>query len=422
MKMEEVGFKIKAALEDKIITAKEASEIRDEMLELSSFARGKFKDKVDIKELTPDARTIINDLYADRDNLFAFSQKEKTLIKSIPFQRVLPNFASLKVDEQKQVLKTFEPILRKFPNFFEKLAKNSNSNYGKGFQFFFTNQDSQELGKIIKKDMVGIVNPGANVIKNKLLNDLLSPFGSIEQLDVGSMYTDSIGINELLSHEMAHVIHLNFLNDDQRDKIGNLYDHAKKTNSFISTYAKTNPYEYFADSVEAYFSSGFGKAVLEKTDPEMHNFIKSVYETKPQYGQDGNLFNDPENISLTYANSAGEHLAGVTVSRESSVVTLEHFNGGTVSELGILANQNSIIAKGGIGIKAAWKPWNEPVSVYGTAGVTANAGMAGGKATSGIGGFVGAGFDIYHFNAEVRENFVTNGNGPEVRVGYKLEF
>ena len=64
--------------------------------------------------------TIIDDLYSDQAYLFAFSQKEVKLIKSLAFQRVLPNFASLRIDEQKQILRAYEPILKKFPNFFEK--------------------------------------------------------------------------------------------------------------------------------------------------------------------------------------------------------------------------------------------------------------------------------------------------------------
>lgn len=424
MKIELVEQKISSSLKDKIVTAKEASEIRDDILELSPSDKTKLKDRINIKELTPDAKTVIDDLYSNGENLFAFSQKERNLIKSLAFQRVLPNFRSLPVEDQKQLLKSFEPILKKFPNFFEKLAKLPNDNYGKGFQFFFTSKSSNELGKIVNagntKSTVGMVNPGANVIKNPILNDLLSPFGEVKNFDVGGMYMDAMDNHQLLTHEMAHVVHLNFLNDDQRDKIGNLFDHAIRTNSFISGYAKTNPYEYFADSVSAYFS--YPKETLKKVDPEMYQFIKEVYESEPQYGEDGNLFNDPETVSYTYLHTSGKNLMGVTVGRESSLVTLEHFNGGTVSELSLLGNDNSLIGKGSFGIKAAWKPWHVPVDTYGTLGVTGNVGVAGGQTTAGIGAFVGAGIDIYHFNAEVRQNFVTNGSGPEVRIGYKIEF
>jgi hypothetical protein len=420
MKLDTIEQKISFSLKDNVVTAREASEIRDDMLELSAYDKISLADKVNIKELTPDARTIIDDLYASRDNLFAFSQQQRALIKSVAFQRVLPNFASLPVYQQQEILKAYEPFLQKFPNFFEKLAALPNDNYGKGFQFFFADSSSSELGKIIREGMAGIVNPGANVIKNTVLNGLLSPFAGVKGLDVGAMFSDTGNTTALLTHEMTHVVHLNFLNDDQRDKIGNLFDHARRTNSFITEYAKTNPYEYFADSVKYYFSPA--KELLQVRDPEMFSFIKEVFESKPQYGADGNLFNDPENISLTYSRTAGQDLAGVTVGRESSVVTIEHFNGSTVSELALLGNSSSLAAKGSFGLKAAWKPWNAPVSTYGTFGATANGGVAGGKLSAGIGAFAGAGIDIYHFNAEFRENFVTNGSGPEVRVGYKLEF
>src|SRR5688500_12601387 len=101
MKIEQASQKISSALKDYIITAKEASEIRDYIIELPVSDKNKLKDRINIKELTPDAKTVINDLYADKENLFAFSQKERKLIKSIAFQRVLPNFSSLAVEDQK---------------------------------------------------------------------------------------------------------------------------------------------------------------------------------------------------------------------------------------------------------------------------------------------------------------------------------
>lgn len=422
MSIEKIQQKINSFLDDAVISAKEASEIRDDLLLSSDSDIQKLKDSIDIKELTPDAKTIINDLYANKD-AFAFSPEQRKLVKSISFQRVFPNFFSLTTDEQKTILAGLDPFLKKFPNMIDKLASASNPSYGKGFQFFFVNSKSTELGKIICKDsesFVGKVMPGAEVVKNPVLNALLSPFGNSEKLQVGGMFIDVYNQYELFTHEFSHALHLHMLNDDQRDKIASLYDHAKLNNCFITGYSATNPYEYFAESFSSFL--GPGNAALAMKDPEMYKFIRGIFESEPQYGEDGNLINDPEKASYTFYHKGDSNLHGATIGRESSLVTIEHFQGSVVTDISLLGNDNSFVVAGSAGIKAAWKPWNKPVDFYGTVGGTANAGIAGGKATAGIGAFVGAGIDLYNFNAEVRQNFNTNAGGTEIRAGYRFEF
>lgn len=89
-----------------------------------------------------------------------------------------------------------------------------------------------------------------------------------------------------LTHEFAHQIHQYALEDKQIEKIKELYEKAKKNNTFIDYYSSTNEYEYFAQAIEAY-SSTQGKKnpkstakntpeILKKTDPDIYDFVEKL--------------------------------------------------------------------------------------------------------------------------------------------------
>lgn len=419
------------ALKDKSIDVAEASELRGLLLTLLPPAeRAKYRTALAAAPMASQAEPILRKLDPDlgvyqKD----FSQAEIALIDSPAFKLVFPNFQRLDLRQQRQVISELNVFLRHFPNLLPTLNGLRNDSYGPGFQYFFLDPDDNEaFDKVIPKGMAGVVMPGANVVKDPLLR-LLANKISLRQLDRGGMYIDSIRYG-VFSHEFAHVIHLNSLNDDQRDGIKNLYDKAWQrmrasggTAGFVSDYAQTNPYEYFAEGIEHYLCGGADK--LKASDPGLYAFVADLFAAGKQHsGADGHLFSDPERVHIVVSQQGGRTLAGVSVSRESDLFSVRRFEGGITQELAVLGHADGVVGRASVGLKAAWKPWDSAAGIYATAGGTVQAGALKGVSI-GAGGYAGAGVDYKHFNAEVRQNWIAGantGSGTEIRAGLRFEF
>lgn len=101
--------------------------------------------------------------------------------------------------------------------------------------------------------------------------------------DIQSAY--NLGFNTL-THEFSHQVHGYAFTTDQKLKIQELFNNAKKNNRFLDYYAGSNEYEYFAQGVEAYNSTQ-GKNTLKatakntrelliKTDKPLYEFIQEM--------------------------------------------------------------------------------------------------------------------------------------------------
>lgn len=419
------------ALKDKTIDMAEASELRGLMLTLlPPNERSKYAQALRTAPMTAQAEPMLRSIDPDLSGYAKdFTPAEITLIDSASFKLVFPNFSRLTMPQQRRVITELNVFLKHFPDLLPALNSLRNDNYGPGFQYFFLEpSENDAFDKLMPKNVVGVVMPGSNVVKDPVLR-LLTNKISLRQLDRGGMFTDSIK-HGVFSHEFAHVIHLNLLGDDQRDQIKNLYDTAwQKMRSsggkdgFVSNYAKTNPYEYFAEGVEFYLTGDAHQ--LKSRDPGLYRFVSGLFaEGKLHTGADGHLFNDPERVHVLVSQQGARTLTGLSLSRESDLFSVRHFEGGVTQEVAVLAGKDGAVARASLGVKAAWKPSDKPAGVYATAGGTVQAGSLGGVSV-GAGGFVGAGVDYKYFNAELRQNWMAGhntGSGAEIRAGLRFEF
>lgn len=420
------------ALKDKKIDVAEASELRGLMLTQLPVAseRNRYKQLLATAPLTEAAAPILRELDPDLSaHKSLFSADEIALIDSTPFKLVFPNFMRLSLSQQRQVISELNVYLSHFPSLLYVLNGLKNDNYGPGFQFFFLNPDeNQAFDKVIPKGVVGVVMPGSNTVKDPLLR-LLADKISLPMLDRGGLFINTLA-HGVFSHEFAHVVHINLLNDDQRDKIKQLYSEAWNRmrasggkEGFVSEYSKTNPYEYFADSMEYYLTGGAAK--LKARDPKIHAFISELLAPGAIHrGFDGNLLTDPERVHIVASQQGGRTLAGVSVSRESDLFSVRHFEGGSTQELALLAGPDGAVARASLGLKVAYKPGDQPAGVYVTGGGNLQAGALKGVSI-GAGGYAGVGVDYKAFNLEARQNWMTGrnvGSGAEVRAGIRFEF
>jgi hypothetical protein len=419
------------ALKDGQIAVPEALELRGLLLQLPRPEREKYTPQLNQLKLSAEVAPILRSLDLNpADYAGHVSSAEFQLIDSPVFKLIFPNFAVLSPAEQRQVLDELSVFLRHFPSLLGDLNAIANDNYGPGFQYFFVTAETNALfDTVLPKGTAGVIMPGANVVKDPLLGMAARKI-SLRMLDRGGMLREYIS-RGVFSHEFAHVIHLNLLNDDQRDGIKNLYDQAwqrdKKSGGkegFLTNYAKTNPYEYFAEGLEAWLTGD--RAELKQKDAPLHGFIEKLLAPGTVYsGADGHLFNDPERVHITASSQGGRILGGVSLSRESDLFSVRRFEGGITQEVQVLGGDQSALLRGSVGLKAAWKPTDTAAGVYATVGAVAQAGVLGAKVSAGVGGYAGVGVDYKHFNAEVRQNWMVGVNTPpatEVRVGYRWEF
>ncbi len=109
-----------------------------------------------------------------------------------------------------------------------------------------------------------------------------------------------------LSHEFAHQIHGYAFNKEQKEKISELYEKAKKDSKFLDYYAGSNDFEYFAQGVEAY-NSQQGKLTLKATAKNTIEFLKE--KDKELYDFIDKIATNPvnnDNYSQAYLQSASD--------------------------------------------------------------------------------------------------------------------
>jgi hypothetical protein len=80
-------------------------------------------------------------------------------------------------------------------------------------------------------------------------------------------------------HEFAHAFDHTFTTKNQRRlplsvQLWNLFRQDRE--GLVSSYASTNPAEYFAESVETFFKPG-GKDELQKVDPKMFQYLENLF-------------------------------------------------------------------------------------------------------------------------------------------------
>lgn len=425
-----IRIALAVALKNGSISVPEALDLRGMLLQLPSQERARYQRQLAEVSQEDYVRPILNDIDLQAQDFPELSAREFAWVNSASFKLIFPNFTQLKASDRKIVVQELERMTRHFPNLLQRLNQIQNENYGPGFQFFFvTPESNQAFDRVLPKGVAGIVMPGASVIKDPILG-LVTRRISMRMLDRGGVYERYIS-RGTFTHEFAHVIHLNVLSDDQRDAVKNLYDAAWRQHSqsdgargFVTQYAQTNPYEYFAEGVE-YFLVG-DRARLQAQDPALDRFLARLFADGVQHsGRDGHLFNDPERIHALVTRQGGTTLGGVSLSRESDLVSIRRFEGSVVTEVQALAGAQSALARGSVGLKAGWKPWDQPASVYATVGAVGQAGLLNGRASVGVGAYAGVGVDYHGLNAEVRQNWMTGKNAPpstEFRLGWRFEF
>ena len=109
-----------------------------------------------------------------------------------------------------------------------------------------------------------------------------------------------------LSHEFAHQVHGYAFTKEQKAKISELYEKAKKENKFLDYYAGSNDFEYFAQGVEAY-NSKQGKLTLKATAKNTIEFLKA--KDKDLYNFIDKASNElvtQDNYSQAYLQSAND--------------------------------------------------------------------------------------------------------------------
>lgn len=83
----------------------------------------------------------------------------------------------------------------------------------------------------------------------------------------------------VIRHEFAHAFDHAFSEKNHRKlplsvQLWNLF--AKQRQGMVSRYASTNPAEYFAESVEAFFRED-GRKLLAQQDPKMHSYLQEMF-------------------------------------------------------------------------------------------------------------------------------------------------
>lgn len=269
--------------------------------------------------------------YSDNDNLSLRAQIDRrlqqTITFSVPlnsqvagepvnnlkqadlFHQVYRNFDLLPENTQNDVLTKLNLFIDKYPDFLERLNNVDNPKYGKGFQFYFIPPEQHERWEAIPTavrgtggytDYIGIVysNPITNALpKDGLLGaaskamtylsiGVTHVMGKVKEsapdLDVGGMFTDVTA--DTFSHEMAHAMHAYVLSNEEKLEIWAIYAEAEDTGEgFITNYAKTNHFEFFAEGVEAYMHQNHKgefdqRADLLKTNPKLYNFVQRLIE------------------------------------------------------------------------------------------------------------------------------------------------
>jgi hypothetical protein len=101
-------------------------------------------------------------------------------------------------------------------------------------------------------------------------------------------YPSPYGSGYVAAHEAGHVVEQFALTNAQRKRLQEAYDDRTRANElWLSTYAKSDPHEYFASSTAAFFGhprtdsesdrARFTGAWLKKNDSRMYGLLTDVY-------------------------------------------------------------------------------------------------------------------------------------------------
>jgi hypothetical protein len=87
-------------------------------------------------------------------------------------------------------------------------------------------------------------------------------------------------VGEVFIHELAHVIDLGGLSDEEHGYVAQLYDAAHAAGTWYGLYADSDAAEYFAEMSVYYLDAsidGLGRADVQAADPAMFEFLGTVY-------------------------------------------------------------------------------------------------------------------------------------------------
>jgi hypothetical protein len=102
-------------------------------------------------------------------------------------------------------------------------------------------------------------------------------------------YPSPYGSGYVAAHESGHVVEQFALTKSQRTRLQDAFDARTRANGpWLSTYAKSNPHEYFASSTAAFYGhprtssaidrTVFTRAWLKKSDRHMYGLLTDVYK------------------------------------------------------------------------------------------------------------------------------------------------
>jgi hypothetical protein len=126
---------------------------------------------------------------------------------------------------------------------------------------------------------MALVVPGSKTFDGRLRDEVRGSYFSDRRLLILGEEQIGIPTSLIAVHELAHAYDHAFSEKHQRvhrlsTQLWNLFSKSRK--GFVTSYASTNPAEYFAESVTAYFIPK-RRTLLEKLDPSMFEFLSALF-------------------------------------------------------------------------------------------------------------------------------------------------
>jgi hypothetical protein len=126
-----------------------------------------------------------------------------------------------------------------------------------------------------------IVAPGERTFDGRRWEDVRGIYCQDRRIIVIGEELLGISNHSAIRHEFAHAFDHAFTQRNQRRlplsvQLWNWFEKDRK--ALPSRYAATNPAEYFAESVDAYFITD-GRAYLEQNDPQMFEYLSTLFNS-----------------------------------------------------------------------------------------------------------------------------------------------
>lgn len=379
------------------------------------------------------------------------SDKARKLPQSPGFKLLFPNFGVLSTPAQESALRTIQRYADAFPDFFTVLNRVKDPTHGAGYQLYFVPETPasdgplaflQNQGKLGKDGPhAGIVyshNQAYFIIKmaSPIVHAVHAPqIGGVKVQHAEKLVHDSY--NDVLAHELAHLLYDHFLSRGDQSKISDLYDLAVERHGPFTKkpYWTTNQREYFAESVMAYLTDfdrpippsldGKGELYtrqqLELHHPEMARFVAGVFSGHYQrpFRPDGGM------VSLRVSQLGGQTVAGGGISAQKDLVKGDHARLSVVGTGEVMGNSQSLVLRGSTGLRTTLGPESKdglPVGVYVEGGVSGSLGHVGDKSLSNVGVYGAVGTTLKGLNVEARRDWTTQGPANTVSLGYAVQF